>query len=185
MIHFDLIAPVGEILRRNARLYPEKLAFEDRRRSVSYARLDAETQALASRLLASGLKKGQAVAIFLPNSVNWVVACLAVVRAGGISVPVAIDSTEAELGYRLTDAGCSVLISLPEKRPMVECLLQRLGRPVELIEANDATVSTRPAPSPTFSRTTWTSIGLPISSIRPEPRGSRKACCSPRARCSG
>ncbi len=146
MIHFDLIAPVGEILRRNARLYPEKLAFEDRRRSVSYARLDAETQALASRLLASGLKKGQAVAIFLPNSVNWVVACLAVVRAGGISVPVAIDSTEAELGYRLTDAGCSALISLPEKRPMVEYLLQRLGRPVELIEANDAIGFDTPGP---------------------------------------
>jgi long-chain acyl-CoA synthetase len=136
MIHFDLIAPVGEILRRNARLYPEKMAFEDRRRGVTYAGLDVETQALAARLVASGLVKGQAVAIFLPNSVNWVVACLAVVRAGGISVPVSIESTDAELAYRITDAGCTVLVSLAEKRSMVDAVLSRLDRPVLSVEAD-------------------------------------------------
>ncbi|KAA9383574.1 class I adenylate-forming enzyme family protein [Neorhizobium galegae] len=138
MIHFDLIAPVGEILRRNARLYPEKMAFEDRRRMVTYPQLDAETEALAAHFVASGLQSGQTVAIFLPNSVNWVVACLAVVRAGGISVPVSIESTEAELAYRLTDAECTVLVSVPEKRPMVDAVLSRLDRPVIVIDADPA-----------------------------------------------
>lgn len=139
MIHFDLIAPVGEILRRNARLYPEKLAFEDIRRSVSYYALDEETENLASQLIALGLQKGQAVAIFLPNSVNWVVACLATVRAGGIAVPVSIDSTEAELSYRFTDADCAILITTPEKQPMTEALLHRLDRPTRLITAGGET----------------------------------------------
>jgi acyl-CoA synthetase (AMP-forming)/AMP-acid ligase II len=136
MIHFDLIAPVGEILRRNARLYPKKMAFEDRRRTVSYPQLNAETEALASHVFASGFAKGQAAAIFLPNSVDWVVACLATVRAGGVSVPVSIESTEAELAYRLTDAGCTVIFTLPEKRPMVEAVLSGLGRPVAVIETD-------------------------------------------------
>ncbi|OWV73162.1 long-chain fatty acid--CoA ligase [Rhizobium sp. R634] len=138
MIRYDLIAPVGEILRRNARLYPEKMAFEDRMRSVSYPQLDAETEALASHLVARGLRQGQAVAIFLPNSVNWVVACLAVVRAGGICVPISIDSTEAELAYRITDAGCAVLVALPEKRTMADAVLSRLDRPVLVIDADPA-----------------------------------------------
>ncbi|ACP24399.1 long-chain-fatty-acid--CoA ligase [Sinorhizobium fredii NGR234] len=137
MIHFELIAPVGAILRRNARLYPGKMAFEDRRRSVSYDALDRETEDLASRLVALGLRKGQAVAIFLPNSVNWVVACLAVVRAGGTAVPVSIEATEAEIAYRISDAGCAFLIMPPEKQPVVDTLLQRSDKPPVVIAANE------------------------------------------------
>jgi len=137
MIHFELIAPVGEILRRNERLYPNKLAFEDKRRSVSYAQLNRETEDLAVHLAALGLKKGEAVAIFLPNSVNWVVACLAVVRAGGVAVPVSIESTGAELGYRITDASCAVLITLPEKRPMAEALMVAVEKPMVLLCADE------------------------------------------------
>ncbi|WP_429819260.1 class I adenylate-forming enzyme family protein [Ensifer sp. B1-9] len=133
MIHFELIAPVGEILRRNAGLHPEKLAFEDRTRSVSYRELDIETQNLASQLTALGLRKGQAVAIFLPNSVNWVVACLATVRAGGVAVPVSIESTEAELDYRVADADCAILIAPQEKRAMAEALLLRSGRSTMIV----------------------------------------------------
>ncbi|WP_431324719.1 class I adenylate-forming enzyme family protein [Rhizobium sp. YTU87027] len=151
MIRFELIAPVGEILRRNARLHPDKLAFEDKRRAVSYRDLDVETQGLATRLATLGLKTGQAVVIFLPNSVNWVVACLAVVRAGGIAVAVSIESTEAELSYRLTDAECAVLITTPEKRPMAEALLQRLEQPTVLITTDDETGLGRPQQTAGFT----------------------------------
>lgn len=148
MIHFDLIAPVGDILRRNARVRPEKMAFEDKHRAISYDRLDEETRALASHLRAAGLRKGEAVAVFLPNSVNWVVACLAVVRAGGVSVPVAIESTDAELAYRLADAECSILVSVPEKRTLVDALQPRLERSVKIIEASDAAGFESLGPSP-------------------------------------
>ncbi|MBB4570975.1 class I adenylate-forming enzyme family protein [Rhizobium leucaenae] len=140
MIHFELIAPVGEILRRNARLYPEKLAFEDKTRAVSYAELDRETEGLAARLIALGLQKGQAVAIYLPNSVNWVMACLAVVRAGGVAVPISIESTEAETSYRITDSDCVAVITLPDQRAATESLLRRLDQTAVLITANDNAV---------------------------------------------
>jgi long-chain acyl-CoA synthetase len=133
MIHFELIAPVGEILRRNAGLYPEKMAFEDKTRSVTYERLNAETENLASQLIALGLQKGQAVAVFLPNSVNWVVSCLAVVRAGGVAVPVSIESTDSELSYRITDANCVIVISKSDKTKTVEAVLRALGRDTLLI----------------------------------------------------
>ncbi|MGH6773815.1 class I adenylate-forming enzyme family protein [Brucella tritici] len=140
MIHFELIAPVGEILRRNARLYPEKLAFEDKTRSVSYAELDRETEGLAARLIALGLQKGQAVAIYLPNSVNWVVACLAVVRAGGVAVPISIESTVDETSYRITDSDCVAVITLPDKHAATESLLRRLDRTTVLVTANENAV---------------------------------------------
>lgn len=140
MIHFELIAPVGEILRRNARLYPEKLAFEDKTRTVSYAELDRETEGLAARLIALGLQKGQAVAIYLPNSVNWVVACLAAVRAGGVAVPISIESTEDETSYRITDSDCVAVITLPDKHAATETLLRRLDRTTILVTANEKAV---------------------------------------------
>ncbi len=133
MIHFELIAPVGEILRRNARLYPGKLAFEDKSRAVSYEQLNVETENLASQLVALGLQKGQKVAILLPNTVNWVVACLATVRAGGVAVPVSIDSTDAELSYRVTDADCAFVFAQSARRHSIEALLQNLGRSTVLI----------------------------------------------------
>ncbi|PDT46603.1 long-chain fatty acid--CoA ligase [Sinorhizobium fredii] len=133
MIHFELIAAVGEILRRNARLYPEKLAFEDKSRAVSYDQLNAETENLASQLVALGLRKGQKVAIFLPNSVNWVVSCLATVRAGGVAVPVSIDSTDAELSYRITDADCAFAFVQSARRQSGEALMRNLGRSTVLI----------------------------------------------------
>ena len=150
MIHFELIAPVGEILRRNARLYSGKMAFEDRRRSVSHDALDRETSELASRLVALGLRKGEAVAIFLPNSVNWVVACLAVVRAGGIAVPVSIEATEAEIAYRIDDAGCTFLIMPPDRQPVVDGLPPRSGKPLVVIAADAAAGFGAAVPSAAF-----------------------------------
>ena len=150
MIHFELIAPVGEILRRNARLYSGKMAFEDRRRSVSHDALDRETSELASRLVALGLRKGEAVAIFLPNSVNWVVACLAVVRAGGIAVPVSIEATEAEIAYRIDDAGCTFLIMPPDRQPVVDGLPPRSGKPLVVIAVDAAAGFGAAVPSAAF-----------------------------------
>ncbi len=135
MIHFELIAPVGEILRRNAHLYSGKMAFEDRRRSISHGGLDRETRDLGFRMLELGFKRGQAVAIFLPNSVDWVVACLAVVRAGGIAVPVSIEATEAEIAYRINDAGCAFLIAPSDKQAVVDAVSKLCDKPPAVITA--------------------------------------------------
>ncbi len=143
MIHFELIAPVGEMLRRNARLYPEKMAFEDRRRAITYPDLDVETRNLAAGLVALGLKKGQTVAIFLPNSVSWIVACLATVRAGGVAVPVSCDSSEAELSYRIADSDCAVVLTYGDKQKMAETVLQSLDRcSALLVETAEGTFTT-------------------------------------------
>jgi long-chain acyl-CoA synthetase len=139
MIHFELIASVGEILRRNAELHPKKLAFEDKNRAVSYEQLNAETENLASHLKALGLQPGQTVAILPPNSVSWVVSCLAIVRAGGVAVPVSIDSTAAELSYRIADADCAIIVTQTTRLIEVEEVRQSLGRSISLIVEGTAT----------------------------------------------
>ena len=110
MIRTDLIAPISELLSFHATNTPDKMAFEDASRTVTYAQLERETRNLAIQFCAQGLKAGDRVGIWLSNSVDWVVSVLAVIRSGGVAVPISIDSTPDEVAYRLTDAGISILI---------------------------------------------------------------------------
>ncbi|QIE47296.1 acyl--CoA ligase [Pseudohalocynthiibacter aestuariivivens] len=115
MIRTDLIAPLAELLPRQAAAYPDKVAFDDRHRAITYAALAAEVAALASQYRAMGLEPGGAVGVWLPNSVDWIVSVLAAIRAGGIAVPIAYDARQDEMAYRVADAGVAIFITRSEK----------------------------------------------------------------------
>ena len=122
MIRTDLIAPVSELLERQAKRFPGKIAYSDAYRAITYTDLETETRNLATQLKAHGLSDGGAVALWLPNSVDWVVACFAVVRAGGLCVPISYDSTKTEVAYRLEDAACDFVITKSEKVAMLDAI---------------------------------------------------------------
>ena len=52
MIHTNLIVPVSELLARQAKTFPGKVAFSDAARAITYAELDRQTENLATRLRA-------------------------------------------------------------------------------------------------------------------------------------
>jgi acyl-CoA synthetase (AMP-forming)/AMP-acid ligase II len=115
VLHTDLIAPIPELLNRHAAARGPKCAYRDARTSVTYAALAERTGRLAGHLADSGIAVGDTVAIALPNSVEWVESCLAIARAGAISVPISYDSTETEIAYRLADANCKAVITTAER----------------------------------------------------------------------
>ena len=136
MIRTDLIAPMGEILRRHASQRPGKLAFEDSSgAAVTYRQLEALSAALAGHLQDRGLEVGAAVAILLPNGVDWVVSCAAIARAGGVSVPISHDAVEAEIRYRLEDARCRAIIVSPRHLSLIERLRTELPALADVIVA--------------------------------------------------
>jgi acyl-CoA synthetase (AMP-forming)/AMP-acid ligase II len=127
MIRTDLIAPIGELVRRHAKQRPDKLAFEDSTgAAVTYSQLEAQTAAFAGHLQDRGLEPGDAVAIMLPNSVDWVLSCVSIARAGGVSVPISHDAVEAEVRYRLDDARCKAIIVSPRHLGLIERLKPEL-----------------------------------------------------------
>lgn len=131
MLRTDLIASVPELLRRQADRRGGQTAYTDARASISYDDLFATTGCLASHLQDFKVQPGDAVAILLPNSVQWVQACFATLRAGAVSVPISYDSTEPEIAYRLADAACRVVITTDERAELVERASS--GRPLQLI----------------------------------------------------
>lgn len=122
MIRTDLIAPLATLLPRQAAAFPDKMAFEDRSRAITYAALATQVGALAGQYRALGLGPGGVVGVWLPNSVDWIVAVLAAIRAGGIAVPIAFDAKPEEMAYRVTDAGIAILVTRGEKADAVEAL---------------------------------------------------------------
>ena len=115
MLHTDLIAPIPELLRRHAAARGGKCAYRDAHASVTYAELHDRTARLAGHLADNGIAPGDTVAILLPNSVAWVESCFAITRAGAIGVPISYDASEAEIAYRLIDAGCKAVITAAER----------------------------------------------------------------------
>jgi len=119
MLHVDLIAPIATLLDRHAKQRPEKVAYSDSSREVTYAALAERTAAIAASLARAGLKEGDKIAIYLPNGVDWIEACLAALRAGAVVVPISFDAAEGEISYRLTDAGCSLVITAAARKELI------------------------------------------------------------------
>src|ERR1700690_3972221 len=119
MLHTSTIAPVFELLTRHAKDRPDKVAYWDASRSVTYSELTRRTAAIAAGLSRSGVREGDRVAIYLPNGVDWIEACLAGLRAGAVIVPITYDAAEAEIAYRLSDADCRMVITTPARKEFI------------------------------------------------------------------
>ncbi len=120
MLHVDLIAPIAILLDRHARQRPRQVAFSDSTRALTYAGLAGRTASIAANLSRAGVREGDKVAIYLPNGVDWIEACIAALRAGAVVVPISFEAAEGEIGYRLTDGGCSLVITTAARKALVE-----------------------------------------------------------------
>ena len=73
--------------------------------ATSHAELSRQAARLADGLLQSGLKRGEPVAILAPNRTEWIIACLAIVAAGGLLVPLDAHLPPNLLAHEITDSG--------------------------------------------------------------------------------
>lgn len=133
MLHTGLIAPVSELLERHRKERPDKVAYWDAVRSVTYAQLASRTASIAAALAGQSVRDGDRIAIFLPNGVDWIEACLGGLRAGAVLVPISYDAADAEIAYRLSDADCRTVITTPARKDLINKLTA--GAPVSLVFA--------------------------------------------------
>ena len=119
MLHTEFIAPVPELLERHAAARPEKVAYWDSTRSVTYRQLARRTAAIAASLTKMGVREGDKVALCLPNGVDWIEACFACLRAGAVVVPISHEAAEGEISYRLEDAGCRMVFTSAARKNLV------------------------------------------------------------------
>jgi long-chain acyl-CoA synthetase len=101
-----------EALDRSARNYPNLTALNMMGKQITYRELNALVNRLANALRDLGVKKGDKVAILLPNIPQGFIACYAVFRLGAVVVMTNPLYTEGELQYQLKDSDATVAFSL-------------------------------------------------------------------------
>ena len=82
-----------------------------RTRSVTYKELREETNKMAAALRSLGLGKGDAIGVFMPMVPEIVVAMLAIIKIGGIFLPLFSGFGAAAIASRLNDAEAKALFT--------------------------------------------------------------------------
>jgi len=98
-------------LQNNRLAQPDKTALVCGDRRLSYAEVDAMADRLANALIENGVKRGDRVAIFLPNSIEAVIGIFATLKAGGAFVVIHHTVKFEKLSYILGDCQPAALIT--------------------------------------------------------------------------
>jgi acyl-CoA synthetase (AMP-forming)/AMP-acid ligase II len=83
-------------------------------RTITYAELGEQTQALAGALAGRGIAKGDVVAIYMPNLPEYAVIFHGVIRANATNTTANPLYTSHELAHQLTDSGAKMLFTIPD-----------------------------------------------------------------------
>src|SRR3954467_13503810 len=117
--------PLGEItvtgpLRHWARERGARPAVVLGDRALSYAELDERSDRLAGCLVEAGVRPRDRVAVFMGNSLEFVIAFHAVLKAGAVHVPVNPMFRGEEVRYELEDTGAQVAVVAAALRDVFE-----------------------------------------------------------------
>jgi len=107
---------ITDFLDDHALATPDKVAFVDSRRQVTFAELKAEVDRLALGLLGKGIGPGDVVSFQLPNCIEWIVVHYAATRIGAISNPLIPIYREREVGFMVGLAKSALIVCPKEFR---------------------------------------------------------------------
>jgi long-chain acyl-CoA synthetase len=99
-------------LEKDAHDIPDKDALIFLDSKISYSELNSASNRFASALLDIGVKKGDRVALLMPNMPQFVMAAYGIWKIGAVAVPHNPLYTDPELKYQLNNSGCKVIVSL-------------------------------------------------------------------------
>ncbi|MEU4926495.1 FadD3 family acyl-CoA ligase [Streptomyces yokosukanensis] len=100
---------VPELVRWSAARYADTEAVVEGRTRITYAELGERVERAAAACLASGVETGDRVAVWAPNSLDWIVASLGAVTAGAVLVPLNTRFKGAEAADVLRRSGARLL----------------------------------------------------------------------------
>jgi long-chain acyl-CoA synthetase len=106
------LTSLAELLRRACAAYPDRVAFEQMGRGMTFARLEGLTRDFAAWLQDCGMVKGDRIAIMLPNSLQYPIALFGALRAGLVVVNTNPLYTGRELQHQLEDSGATAIVVL-------------------------------------------------------------------------
>ena len=103
---------LNELFAQSLDQYSSRVAFDCMGKKITYKELNELSWQFAAYLQSSGLKKGDRIALMMPNLLQYPIALLGSLRAGCVVVNVNPMYTARELAYQLNDSGADALVIL-------------------------------------------------------------------------
>ncbi len=103
--------PLYALLTDSAKLHPDRVCLHYQGRNFTYAQVDEISSRFASALVSLGVKKGDRVAIFMPNIPQLTFAYFGILKMGGVVVMCNPVYKERELEHQLSDSGAEVVVA--------------------------------------------------------------------------
>lgn len=125
------------LFTRTFNQYPEKVAFIFRGEKVTFSQLHERSLLFAENLRHLGLKPADRVAIYLPNSLDFIYAYLGIIGGGYVAVPLNIFYRSREVKEILEDSEARVLISKREELGQINDLLPQMRGSVSILDVSD------------------------------------------------
>lgn len=120
---------LADLVARHAEQTPEAIALvqpRPTRRTLTWAEFDQLVTGVAAGLAGHDLVAGQRVGLLGVNSIDFVVAYFAALRAGLVVVPINPQGTAIEVATILSDSGARVLLADPGAAGVVDSSVQVL-----------------------------------------------------------
>jgi long-chain acyl-CoA synthetase len=110
-IDADRYPSINAMLESAMARFADKPAFRANGQTLTYADVDREATAFAAWLQkTAGVRKGDRVAVMLPNVLAFPIALVAIAKVGGVQVNVNPLYTARELDHQLNDAGVETIV---------------------------------------------------------------------------
>ncbi|HKJ16949.1 MAG TPA: AMP-binding protein [Xanthomonadales bacterium] len=127
---------VLDVFERSCRKFSDRVAFTCMGKSMTYSELDAMSRDFAAWLQDHGLKKGDRLALMMPNLLQYPVALFGGMRAGLTIVNTNPLYTRRELRHQLSDAGARAIVVLSNQAHVLEKVLDDV--PIEQVITTEA-----------------------------------------------
>lgn len=114
------IGTLADLIRSACTRYGSRPAFESFGKTITFAETQAAAEAFAGWLQAQGLKKGDRVALMMPNILAYPAAIFGTLLGGFTVVNVNPLYTARELTHQVNDAGARVLVVIENFAHVVE-----------------------------------------------------------------
>jgi long-chain acyl-CoA synthetase len=118
---------VKDLIEQCCARFADRVAFIQMGATLTYRQVDRLSRAFGAWLQRAGFRKGDRIAIMLPNTLQYPIALFGALRAGLIVVNTNPLYTAPELEHQLSDSGASAIVVLENFAHVLEKVLPRTG----------------------------------------------------------
>ncbi|WP_420574976.1 amino acid adenylation domain-containing protein [Kordia sp.] len=114
----DIAYPENEniisLFKKQVKTYPNKVAVKFKEQTITYVELDKKATQLSNHILSYGIEKGDFIPICTTRSIDMIIGILAILKSGGVYVPLTPDLPESRIAFVIEDTKSKLILGEKE-----------------------------------------------------------------------